>query len=163
MYEYLLVFLLTCPMAPMETDMNLIAPQIRFDEWGSGHFSSDRGDRKHSGVDILCKPGSVILATVAGKVTRAKGTVYTDDPSFKYVEITDKRGRRVRVFYVRATIKYGTKVRAGDPIGISQTLQARYPGSDDHVHLEVIKNGKHVNPLKELKLSTTPGKGKVRF
>ena len=119
---------------------------IRNDAAGSGHFGAPRGDRKHRGIDYAVPVGAVILAPVAGTVTKL-GYCYADDLQWRYVEVTDGDGSRHRAFYVDPCVETGMEVTEYDPIGVAQDITRRYPGSGmiAHVHYEVIApNGDYV-------------------
>jgi peptidoglycan LD-endopeptidase LytH len=110
------------------------------DAYGSGAFkaSRDGGERQHQGVDYVAAAGQAVWAPISGLVTRI-GYAYGDDPGLRYVEIENAALKiSARVFYVAPQVQVGQVVRLGTPIGIAQTLQARYPGGIvDHVHLEL--------------------------
>ena len=114
----------------------------RNDKWGSGAFNSKRGKRKHNGKDIPCPEKSICISHIAGEVTKL-GYPYSDDLSFRYVEITDFIGRRHRFFYVNPKVIVGQSIVVGEEIGLSQRLGDRYEGITEHVHYEIKdKNGK---------------------
>ncbi len=111
------------------------------DSFGCGHFGASRGDRKHNGTDLCV----AVLSPIKGRVTRL-GYPYKDDLSFRYVEITDEAGFKVRLFYVLPKVTEGDFVGVGDVIGKLQSLQKRYEGIQDHVHLEVLApSGEYVD------------------
>jgi len=108
-----------------------------YGEWGA---SRDGGAREHEGVDYVGFAGQDVMAPIAGQVTRM-GYAYADG-AHKYVEITnDTTGYVARVFYVDAEVAIGETVALGQKIGTLKSLQARYPGITDHVHLEMMKGG----------------------
>lgn len=102
------------------------------DKFGSGHFGASRGGRTHTGTDYCVQ----VVAPTNGKVTKI-GYPYAEDLSFRYVQITDSNGYDVRVFYVEPIVGVNQIVSQGEPIGSLQTLQKRYPGIQDHIHVEV--------------------------
>ena len=132
--------------------MKIIAPMRKPDLFGMGHYGASRGDRKHNGIDYACYPGSNILAPISGGVSKI-GYPYGDDISFRYVQITTKDQKNVRVFYVDPDVKIGDLVLADKTmIGKSQELGKRYKGITEHIHLEVKDmRGNYIDP-KELKL-----------
>ena len=68
---------------------------------------------------------------------------YPDDAVLKFVEITNPALRYVtRVFYVDPTVVEGEAVHLGEEIGEARSLQRRYPGITNHVHLEVAREGR---------------------
>ena len=125
----------------------ILQPPPRYqDPWGAGHFGASRGDRVHRGVDYACIKESILLSPVKGEVTKL-GYPYSDDYSFRYVEVTDNRGYRHRFFYVEPLVYEGNKVKVGHKLGIVQNLQTRYPDITNHVHYEVIDlDGDYLNP-----------------
>lgn len=116
------------------------------DAYGSGAFkaSRDGGERQHQGVDYVASAGQAVWAPISGLVTRI-GYAYGDDPGLRYVEIENAALKiSARVFYIAPQVQVGQVVRLGTPIGIAQTLQARYPGGIvDHVHLELGDSAGH--------------------
>ena len=136
----------------------IIMPPIRGqDDYGSGQYLAPRGSRKHNGVDYCCYPGSRVLSPVNGLVTKL-GYAYKDDLSFRYVEVKTEFNEFIRVFYIEPTISIGYKITTNTELGISQTLQNRYPADEkhknpitDHFHVgvfELEKNKrKYINPL----------------
>jgi len=130
-----------------------ILPKRGLDPWGSGEFGAPRGVRSHKGVDWLCYPGTRIGAPVGGTVTKL-GYPYKDDLSYRYVEITDRYGRRWRLFYVFPDVEVGQVVNRGKIVGESQDISARYRDPkrapmQNHVHLEVLqRDGEPINPEK---------------
>lgn len=112
-----------------------------WDGFGSGAYgaSRDGGVRHHEGVDYVAKAGQAVKAPISGYVTRV-GYAYDDDLSFRYVEITNPALRyQARVLYIAPDVAVGDTVRLGETIGEAQTLQGRYPGITDHVHLELAR------------------------
>ena len=99
----------------------------------------DGGLRHHEGVDYVAAAGQPVQAPISGYVTRI-GYAYDDDLSFRYVEITNPALRyQARVLYVSPDVAVGQTVRLGEAIGEAQSLQRRYPGITDHVHLELAR------------------------
>ena len=123
--------------------IKVIAPKRKADKHGMGHFGAPRGDRKHIGIDYACAPGSQVLSTVTGIVTKL-GYAYADDLSFRYVEITEDHIKH-RFFYVEPSVKEGDYIKEDEIIGASQSLNERYEGITEHVHYEILDRGN--NPL----------------
>jgi hypothetical protein len=114
------------------------------DAYGCGGFGArrDAGDRDHEGVDFDAVAGQAVSAPVSGFVTKI-GMAYPDDAVLKFVEITNPALRYVaRVFYVDPTVVEGEAVRLGEAIGAASSLQRRYPGITNHVHLELAREGR---------------------
>lgn len=114
------------------------------DKFGSGHFGASRGSRKHVGQDLIIEDEENVFSPIDGKVTKL-GYCYNDDLSFRYVEITNSKFV-IRVLYVDPLVDVGDWVKSGDYIGYAQSLQGRYKGITDHIHVEIKVNGKYVDP-----------------
>jgi murein DD-endopeptidase MepM/ murein hydrolase activator NlpD len=118
------------------------------DAFGSGEFgaSRDGGLRRHEGVDVASIPGQVVEAPIAGYVSKI-GFAYPNSP-LRFVEITNGHtGYKARVFYVGPSVFPGERLSLGQTIGRASSLQGRYAGITDHVHLEVMApGGRHVDP-----------------
>jgi len=113
------------------------------DDYGCGAFGSrrDAGERSHEGVDFDAVAGQAVRAPLSGFVTKV-GLAYLDDAQLKFVEITNPALRYVaRVFYVEPSVVEGQAVRLGEQIGQAHSLQQRYPGITNHVHLEIAREG----------------------
>lgn len=118
------------------------------DDYGCGHYGASRGKRKHRGIDYAAYYGQVVCSPVAGRVTKI-GYPYSNDLSYKYVEITDSKNLRHRFFYVFPSVKPGQRIEKADSIGTVQDIAARYTKGNmtNHVHYE-IKNedNEYMNP-----------------
>ena len=126
----------------VSTELPLRTP----DKWGEGHFGASRGDRTHNGTDYECAVGSEIQSPCNGEVTKL-GYVYSDDLSFRYVQITDAKGRRHRCMYTEPTVRLHAQVQVGYKIGVLQDLDVRYRDISPHVHYEIIDtDGNYINP-----------------
>lgn len=109
------------------------------DAFGSGAFGAirDAGKRDHHGVDYIAQPGAPVRAPISGEVTHI-GYAYSGSNELRFVEITDPATKTsARVLYVAPSVTEGVIVAAGDDIGVSQDLGARYPGITNHVHVEL--------------------------
>ena len=129
----------------------MITPNIRgFDKWGAGYYNAPRGKRLHNGLDFVCHNGEYITSLVDGICTKI-GYPYnpTSDKKgdFRYIEMTDKTGIKVRFFYLHPIISVGNLVQKGQTIGISQNLTVAYPGIIQHFHFEVkTQDNSYLNP-----------------
>ena len=116
-----------------------------------GWMSSEYGKRVdpfsgkmawHAGVDFAGKDGSDVVAVASGVVTHA-------DKRYGYglmVEITHGDGYVTRYgHHADILVKSGDIVKKGQVIG-SMGSSGRSTGP--HVHFEVLKNGKHVDPTR---------------
>jgi hypothetical protein len=115
-------------------------PERGRDPAGDGAFGASRGSRLHAGRDYLANPGANISSPCEGIVRRI-GQCYTDDPTYKLVEIQHEIAV-VRVLYVEPRVTAGDAVPPGQTIGYAQDVAARYGGGmQNHVHLDVRMTG----------------------
>lgn len=120
------------------------------DAFGDGYFqaSRDGGSRRHEGVDYDSRAGQTVLAPISGYVSRI-GYAYPGDERFRYVEIDNPALHlEARVFYVNPKVEVGQTVGLGHPIGTAHTLQGRYAGITDHIHLEIEQRGRKIDAQK---------------
>ena len=112
-------------------------------------ISSRFGNRKdpfskrlqfHAGLDISATPRSPVLATAKGSVIRSE----RDRDYGNVVEIDHGNGFRTMYAHLdKLLVKVGDTVTRGDTIGLLGTT-GRSTGY--HVHYEVFKNGKNIDP-----------------
>lgn len=108
--------------------------------------------RFHAGLDIAAMVGTKVYATADGIVKRA-----SRDGTYGNLIIIDN-GYGYETYYAHLSayakgIKPGVKVKRGEVIGlVGQTGLTTGP----HLHYEVHKNGKPVNPLGYFYANTTP-------
>lgn len=130
---------------------------------GDGRFEASRKGKDgkvyyHQGVDIEAKPGTEVKSPVEGTVTSSKlykKGEYNDE--FTYVWVEDGNGTKYGFGYVtpkdadgKPVVKIGDKVKAGDKIGTVQD-RARYDrGMKNHIHVEIKKDNRNVNPTKTI-------------
>ncbi|MCK5124815.1 MAG: M23 family metallopeptidase [candidate division Zixibacteria bacterium] len=116
-----------------------------------GYFSSGYGYRSdpftglrefHPGLDISNHRGTPIYATADGKVV----SVRTNGGLGKMISIDHGNGMKSRYGHLSAyKVKVGQRIKRGDIIGLmGDTGNVTGP----HLHYEIIKNGKHVNPYR---------------
>ncbi len=116
-----------------------------------GWLSSNFGNRVdpisgkkgwHAGVDFAGKDGSDVIAVASGVVTfSGKRSGYG-----KLVEINHGDGYRTRyAHHKELKVVSGDIVKKGQVIGL---MGSSGRSTGPHVHFEVLKNGKHVNPAK---------------
>jgi murein DD-endopeptidase MepM/ murein hydrolase activator NlpD len=121
----------------------------------TGKINSSFGYRKdpfkkragfHSGIDIDANYGQKIVATADGKVTKASW----HSSYGKTVIIEHENGYETLFGHLSTiTVKEGDQVTVGDVIGKAGST-GRSTGT--HLHYEVIKDGKRVNPKNFLSL-----------
>ena len=117
--------------------------------WISSHFGrrsdpfTGRG-AFHAGVDFAGTPGSKIIAVGPGVISFSgykSGYGYV-------VEVTHPTGYMTRYGHnSRNLVQAGTSVQKGDPIAVIGST-GRSTGT--HVHFEVLRDGKAINPMKYL-------------
>lgn len=97
--------------------------------------------RPHTGVDISAAKGTPVHATADGVVSR-------QEPGSGYgISVVLNHGYSYQTVYAHLSkklVKPGEKVKRGQVIGYVGNTGLSF-GS--HLHYEVIKNGKHVNPV----------------
>jgi hypothetical protein len=117
------------------------------DAYGEGRFhaSRDGGAREHEGVDYVSNAGQTVRAPISGYVAKI-GYAYPDDQTLRFVEIDNPALHlTARVFYIDPKVAVGDAVAIGRPIGQAMSLQRRYRGITDHVHLELAEGGRRVD------------------
>ena len=113
------------------------------DGFGCGEFGAGRdgGGRHHEGVDFDASAGQAVDAPISGFVSKI-GMAYPGDARYHFIEITNPALHyEARVFYVDPAVREGQPVRIGQKIGRAHSLQPRYPGITNHVHLEIGRIG----------------------
>ena len=126
-----------------------IAPPRGRDAFGSGHFGAPRGGRDHLGCDYACAVGTKVCSLTNGVVTKL-GYAYSDDLSYRYVEVTDGGGYKHRYFYVSPMVLVNDRIYRTDVLGTAQDISARYDDNlrkmRNHVHYEILKGRVAVDP-----------------
>lgn len=107
--------------------------------------------KPHNGVDLAARQGTVVVATGNGTVirppadTEGLGNIVAIDHGFGYISIY--------ACLLKSEVKPGNRVIRGQTIGlVGRSGIATGP----HLHYEVRKNGKPVNPVNYFFLSITP-------
>lgn len=116
------------------------------DALGSGFFgaSRDGGARIHKGLDIISRPGQKVYAPISGDLT------WFTYNGFLGCLITDI-DLKVKVLYIKTANRSAGKVTRGQLIGTAADIRPKYGSSiTNHLHLEVIINGVHVDPAKHI-------------
>ncbi len=98
----------------------------------------------HTGVDIASAKGSEVYSVFAGTVTE----VYNDDSLGFMVEVTGKNGMTAVYGNLKSDpiAKEGARLNAGDLIGYVGDTAVSECGDRSHVHFELLKNDKYVDP-----------------
>lgn len=106
--------------------------------------------RKHRGIDIAGPKGTAVMSIAEGTVVFSgrKGSYG------RFIEIEHENGLTSRYAHLDETVvKKGYKVSRGELIGrLGSTGRSTGP----HLHLEVLKQQKHVNPLSYLSKNHIP-------
>ena len=104
-------------------------------------YKNNRGTHRHTGVDLKTKPNDPIYAVADGVVTMSKNySGYGKCIILKHADGTETLYAHNSKNYV----KEGEKVRGGQKIALTgKTGRA----TTEHLHFEVRKNGKPVNPM----------------
>jgi len=107
--------------------------------------------RQHNGIDLAARQGTPVYATGAGQVIRPPadmegfGNTIAIDHGFGYVSIY--------ACLLKSDVKTGNRVERGQIIG---SVGRSGIASGPHLHYEVRKNGKPLNPVNYFFLSVTP-------
>jgi murein DD-endopeptidase MepM/ murein hydrolase activator NlpD len=113
---------------------------------GCGYYNASRVGHIHHGVDIIANVGENVYAPISGSVRRL--TVYPDTDLMKGIEITNDK-YAVKIFYLDSPLLTNEFVEKGQKIGVAENV-AKYHDAEglmtNHVHVEVRKNGKLINP-----------------
>ncbi len=108
--------------------------------------SETMGDwRIHSGVDIASEAGTPVLAIADGVVSQ----VATDTMMGNIIKLEHNGG--IESIYANledgTNLKVGDKIKAGDAVGKIGASALAECLERPHLHLEVLKNGEHIDPL----------------
>ena len=116
-------------------------------------FSYTMNDyRIHRGIDFLCVPGTAVCAAADGVVCEV-----TDDPMMGVcVGISHSGGAVTRYCGLSEesleNISTGAEVKRGQPIGSSGSTALIESAEENHLHFELIVNGKYENPADFMKV-----------
>jgi murein DD-endopeptidase MepM/ murein hydrolase activator NlpD len=98
--------------------------------------------RMHRGIDIANQRGTSIIATADGKVVRAS----TAGGLGKMVVIDHGYGLETRYAHLsQYKVKVGQRIKRGDVVGL---MGSTGYSTGPHLHYEVRRNGKAINPIK---------------
>lgn len=107
---------------------------------------TNRGREMHSGVDLKGRKGDPVKVTATGKVTFSG----YDGEYGNVVKVKHKNGYETRYAHLSKTkVKKGETVEAGKTIGL---LGSTGRSTGPHLHYEILKNDKKINPEKYFKL-----------
>ena len=138
------------PSTPKPAEKKKLSPPVRGEViWGYAVneliYSRTLDQRTtHTGVDIAAPKGTEVNAVFAGTVT----DVFKDDALGVMVEV--KGGNDLIAVYgslkEEPPVTAGTRVNAGDVIGYVGDTAVSECGDKSHLHFELLKNEKYVNP-----------------
>ena len=108
------------------------------------------GSKNHKGIDIRAQDGANVYAAKAGKVTVAQA-------SLGLIEIEHPDGTKTRYMHNKKIfVRPGDEVTKGQLIALASDIDAsggHSPYYGPHLHFEVWKNNKQIDPFIELGLS----------
>jgi murein DD-endopeptidase MepM/ murein hydrolase activator NlpD len=112
-----------------------------------------KGNYRHDGIDIALPKGTKILATGNGRVSYYSSSNL--EAGFgNYVEIDHGNGILTRYSHLeKISAIWGQQIKQGQVIGLSGTSGGSVA---PHLHYEVIKNGKSLDPLSYMIEGMTP-------
>ncbi|MFD2595978.1 M23 family metallopeptidase [Sphingobacterium griseoflavum] len=103
---------------------------------------TNRGREMHAGVDLKGRMGDPVRATAKGRVTFAG---YKGDYGY-VVMVKHNNGYETRYAHLtRTRVKRGEAIEAGEVVGL---LGSTGRSTGPHLHYEVVKNDKKLNPSK---------------
>lgn len=123
---------------------------IRNDAGGSGAYQASRSDgkRKHDGIDLRTTVGQNIFAPISGIASPI--TAKTGLPGFQIIGKGEYSGMLVRIFYaqlVPGRVPNNGRVDKGTFYAKAVDLSPAYSNRvTDHIHFEVYRLGKQLNP-----------------
>ncbi|MFH1686026.1 MAG: peptidoglycan DD-metalloendopeptidase family protein [bacterium] len=100
--------------------------------------------RMHSGIDIASNRGTEIIAPADGKVVSVR---YNGNMG-KMITVDHGYGFKTRYGHLlESNVKVGQRVKRGDTIAL---MGSSGYSTGPHLHYEVIRNGKSINPLNHI-------------
>lgn len=104
-----------------------------------------KGNYHHSGIDFAATRGTSVMATADGRVVDIRNGSTLQAGYGNYVEIDHGNGLVTRYAHLEdVSVRFGQKVSKGSVIG---TVGMSGGAIAPHVHYEIIRNGKQVDPL----------------
>ncbi len=103
-----------------------------------------KGNYHHDGIDIALTKGTEVLSAGNGRVSYFSSSNL--EAGFgNYIEIDHGNGVLTRYSHLeKISVKWGQKIKKGQVIGLSGSSGGSVA---PHLHYEVIKNGKNLDPL----------------
>ncbi|MCI0920523.1 M23 family metallopeptidase [Sphingobacterium rhinopitheci] len=107
---------------------------------------TNRGREMHSGIDLKGRTGDLIKSTASGIVIFSG----YDGQYGNVVKIKHSNGYETRYAHLKRTlVKRGEKIEAGGTVGL---LGSTGRSTGPHLHYEILKNDKKINPEKYFSL-----------
>ncbi len=100
---------------------------------------------KHRGVDLVCDPWSDIVAPEQGFLWRI-GLAYGREYRFHSL-VVDLGIYEMKILYSWPIRNTGDQLQRGDALAIVEDLRIRYKEVTPHIHVEIRKDGKLVDPM----------------
>lgn len=134
-------------------ELQVVLPLRGCDNGGDGAYGATRGTdsrgmkRYHRGIDFNAAPKSALVSPINGYVTKL-GFPYSDDLTYRYVQVQDAHKNMHRFFYVDPDVEVGEQVFARHTVlGYVQDVSTRYPKVEPHIHYEIKDQMRqYVNP-----------------
>ena len=124
------------------------------------------GRRSHAGIDLAAKSGTEVLAPLDGEVVDSAirdnacgGTI-----GIEHGEVGGHKTKTRYCHIKELKVSKGQKVKKGDVIGISGGASGdvgRGSSSGAHLHFELYKDGKHLDPKEYVLSQTEEGRKKL--
>ncbi len=127
-----------------EYSMDKLVFSPTFNEW-----------RTHSGVDISAPRGEVVRAIGNGKISEIK-----NDPRYGFTIVIDHNNGYKSLYANLAsdqTLQVGQEVKLGDPIGAVGATAIFESAEPTHLHFELYKENKLVDPVAYMDLGKATG------
>lgn len=127
-----------------EYSMDKLVFSPTFNEW-----------RTHSGVDIAAPRGEVVRAIGNGTISEIK-----NDPRYGFTVVIDHNNGYKSLYSNLAsdqTLQVGQEVKQGDPIGAVGATAIFESAEPTHLHFELYKENKLVDPAAYMELGKTTG------
>lgn len=124
------------------------------DPFGCGYFGASRGNHVHEGVDLKVTPGQDIKAPFDCKIVRY-GFPYAGVFNYHLVEIQGLGSLsdfKAKIMYIKKIHDVGKVLARGETICNADDISQKYDSTmTPHVHFELRKNGKLIDPTKFFK------------
>lgn len=117
--------------------------------------------RVHTGIDILADPGEAVMSIAEGTVQN----IYEDPMMGKCISI--KHGDGLTSYYMGLSDEVCEGIEEGAPVYCGQNISSVGDSTlielaeEPHLHFELKKNGKYVDPMAYFSYQTTSSEGVV--